>query len=132
MNSIRFQHLLPLIAALALCLFSRSARAADPQQERAATALEQDLKTDPDNAELWLHLGFAYRKMDKIDQARQAFEKASALNPHERDAYYMLGLIYESQHNTAAAQKVWKEYLSAETDANKRAVAEKHIHHLSQ
>lgn len=131
-NSIRFQHALPLLAALLLFIIPRSAPAADPQQERAATALEQDVKTDPNNPELWLHLGFAYRKMEKIDQARQAFEKVTALNPHQTDAYYMLGLIYESQHNTAAAQKAWKEYLASETNADKRAVAEKHIHHLSQ
>jgi len=131
-NSIRTTCILSLMAALPLFLFSPSARAADPQQERAAAALEQDIKTDPNNAELWLHLGFAYKKMGKIDQARQAFEKVTALNPHESDSFYMLGLIYESQHNSTAAQKAWKEYLAAETDANKRAIAEKHIHHLSQ
>ena len=131
-NFIRYPYALSLLAALGLCFFPGLARAADPQQERAAAAIEQDLKTDPSNAELWLHLGFSYRKMGKIDQARQAFEKVTALNPHETDSYYMLGLIYESQHNTAAAQKAWKDYLAAETDATKRAVAEKHIHHLSQ
>jgi cytochrome c-type biogenesis protein CcmH/NrfG len=131
-NSIRFNDRLLLLASLTLLVFPPRARAVDPQQERAAAALEQDLKTDPNNAELWLHLGFAYRKMDKLDQARQAFEKVAALNPHETDSYYMLGLIYESQHNKAAALKVWKEYLAAETNPDKRAVAEKHIHHLSQ
>ena len=132
MNSIRCCHRLILLAVLALLSGPHLARAADSQQQRATAALEQDLKTDPNNSELWLHLGFAYRKTDNIDKARSAFEKASALNPQEKDAYYMLGLIYESQHNTTAAQKAWKDYLAAETNADKRAVAEKHIHHLSQ
>jgi cytochrome c-type biogenesis protein CcmH/NrfG len=101
-------------------------------KERAVSALEQDLKTDPNNSELWLHLGFAYRKLGKIDQAQNAFEKASTLNPHESDAYYMLALIYESKHQTEQAKKAWQDYLAAETDKTKRDVAEKHIHHLSQ
>jgi cytochrome c-type biogenesis protein CcmH/NrfG len=131
-NSIRFRHLPLLLAALMFFLFPRPARSADPQQERAAAALEQDLKSDPDNAELWLHLGFAWRKLEKISLAQTAFEKVAALNPREKDAYFMLGLIYEKQHKSEAAKKVWETYLSLEKDVGKRAVAEKHIHHLSQ
>jgi len=106
--------------------------AADTQRERAVSALEQDLKTDPNNAELWVHLGFAHRKMGKLDDAQRAFEKAAALNPRATEALYMLGLIYESKHDQKAAEKAWKDYLAAETDAEKRAIAEKHIHHLTQ
>ncbi len=105
--------------------------AGDPR-ERAASALEQSLKTDPNNPELWVHLGFAYRKLGQIDQAQSAFEKATHLNPQNTEAFYMLGLIYESKHETQAAQKAWQSYLLAEKDVEKRAVAEKHLHHLSQ
>jgi len=110
----------------------RTAGATSRDQERAAAAIEQDLKTDPNNAELWLHLGFAYRKINKIDQSQQAFEKASTLSPGEKDSWFMLGLIYESKRDRQAASNAWKRYLAVETDAEKRAVAEKHIHHLSQ
>ena len=102
------------------------------QKERAVSALEQDIKTDPNNAELWLHLGFAYCKLDNIDQAQNAFERAALLNPQAKDAYFMLGLIYESKHQKQEAEKAWKSYLAVEKDPEKRAVAEKHIHHLSQ
>ena len=101
-------------------------------QVRAASALEQDLKTDPNNPELCLHLGFAYRKMNKIDQAQAAFEKAAGLAPNAKDAYFMLGLIYESKNMKQEGEEAWKKYLAAETDPEKRALAEKHIHHLSQ
>lgn len=125
------------LMAMILLLSVRSARtegpaASSPEQERAVAALEQDLKTDPNNAELWLHLGFAYRKLGNIDQARNAFEKVSSLNPKEKDAFFMLGLIYESEHQKDAARKAWTSYLAAETDREKRAIAQKHIHHLSQ
>src|SRR5262245_45255331 len=101
-------------------------------RERAVAALEQDVKTDPNNAELWLHLGFAYRKLGKIDDAQKAFEKSSTLNPRATDAFFMLGLIYESKHQTADAEKAWKAYLASETDGTKREMAEKHLHHLKE
>src|ERR1051325_6151565 len=121
-----------IILLVTTVAWSADSSRADPSKERAAAALEQAVKTDPSNAELWLHLGFAYRKTGQIDQSQSAFEKAAALNPHEPDAFYMLGLIYESKHDEQAAEKAWKSYLAAESDASKRVVAEKHLHHLSQ
>src|SRR6266700_6557792 len=92
--------------------FSTSARAASPAadgpQTRAASALEEDIKADPNNPELWLHLGFAYRKLNKIDQAQSAFEKVVSLTPNNKDAYFMLGLIYESKNMKPEAEKAWK------------------------
>jgi tetratricopeptide (TPR) repeat protein len=109
--------------------------AGDPvkdQQQRAASVLEQAVKADPNNAELWAHLGFAYRKEGQIDQATNAFTQAASLNPNSTDALYMLGLIYESKHQTQEAIQAWKKYLTIETDKNKREMAENHIHHLSE
>jgi cytochrome c-type biogenesis protein CcmH/NrfG len=122
--------LLPLLFACPA--IAAEAASAGEQRERASAVLEQAVKTDPNNAELWLHLGFAYRKTGQMDQAQSAFEKAASLDPRNRDALYMLGLIYEKKHQTQDALRVWKEYLAVETDASKRGVAEKHIHHLNQ
>ena len=127
-----------LSTLLALSLLVSPLTAADPDsavQEhrvRAAAALEKDLKADPDNSELWIHLGFAYRKTDDLPRAQAAFEKALVLNPKSTESLYMLGMIYESKGQKAEAQKTWNTYLTLENDATKRAVAEKHIHHLSQ
>src|SRR5262249_22471652 len=117
------------LTAAPLCL-----RADEPgvQKEDAVQALERDVKSSPHNPELWLHLGFAYRKLDEVDKAENAFEKVIALDPQNRDALYMLGLIYEKKNQTEEALKVWKNYLAVEPDPAKRDVAEKHIHHLSQ
>ncbi len=102
------------------------------EKDRAVSALEEDVKADPHNAELWLHLGFAYRKLDKIDQAEAAFEKATALDPKAKDAYFMLGLIYENKHRNSDAVQAWESYMAMETNPEKRGIAQKHIHHLSQ
>ncbi len=133
MNLKRFLlSLTPRVLLLIAALSSIGLTNDTAQKERTVTALEQDLKTDPTNAELWLHLGFAYRKLDQVDNAQRAFEKASSLNPRNREALYMLGLIYEKKNQTQAALQAWKRYVAEETDPEKRSVGEKHIHHLSQ
>lgn len=130
----------PFIASalLGVCLaaFSIPARSADPMssdpQTRTVGVLEQAVKNDPANPELWTHLGFAYKKIGELDQAQAAFEKAVSINTRSTDALFMLGLIYESKHDTVQADKTWKNYLAVETDPGKRSIAEKHIHHLEQ
>src|SRR5882724_4300958 len=90
---------LPLVSS-SICTAGPSAPNAQGDKDRALAVLEQSVKTDPNNSELWLHLGFAYRKLDKIDQAQSAFEKVTTFDAHSRDALYMLGLIYEKKHDT--------------------------------
>ena len=136
MNAFRSPYVPLSLAALFLAL-SISGRATESvdvagQKERTVSALEEDVKRDPTNSELWVHLGFAYRKAGQINDAQKAFEKVTLLNPQSREAYSMLGLIYESKHMTPEAKKAWEQYLATETDAEKRAIAQKHIHHLSQ
>ena len=126
----RFHISLALFFCLSLISVGRAADT-DPQ-ERTVAALEQAIKSDPANADLLLHLAFAYRKVNKLDEAQSAFEKVRALDPHNRDALYMLGLIYEKEHRTPDARQAWKDLLSTETNAEKRGIAEKHIHHLDQ
>ena len=131
-RSLDFGFCLAVLLAAAGFPGQAASPASSGPQERAVSALEQDVKTDPNNAELWLHLGFAYRKLNKIDQAQNAFEKASSLDPHNREALHMLGFIYEKKHLTQDAERIWKQYLALETDAAERDEVEKHIHHLSQ
>jgi cytochrome c-type biogenesis protein CcmH/NrfG len=121
---------LPLLLVFTIASTGRAADAAD--KERAVSALEQDIKTDPNNPELWLHLGYAYRKTGQLGQAQKAFEKTAAMDPRNRDALYMLGLIYEKKNQPQDALRIWNAYLSAETDPAKREIAQKHIHHLNQ
>lgn len=102
------------------------------QKEQAAQALEQAVKTAPNNAELWVHLGFAYRKTNDMAKSKDAFEKAISIDPKNQDALFMLGLIYENNKQTADALRVWKQFLESNPDPSKREVAENHIHHLSR
>jgi len=69
---------------------------------------------------------------EDIDKVQAAFEEVLSQDPRNRDALFMLGLIYEKKRRTPDALRVWKQYRSIETDAEKRGIAEKHIHQLSQ
>src|SRR5262249_49559190 len=123
---------LPLLLALTA---QTPALAGDPPREeslRVKASLEQSLKNDPNNSELWTHLGFTEHKLSDVDGAQAAFEKAVALNPRNADALYMLGLIYEKKKMTAEALKTWNALLTATDDKWKHDVAEKHIHHLNE
>src|SRR5690349_12991795 len=122
--------LLPLLLISLACLSRADAPPASDDKGRASAALEQAVKADPNNAELWLHLGFAYRKQDRLDDAARAFEKASTLDPKNQESLYMLGLIYEKQGKNADALRVWKQYASVATDPEKKSTADNHIHRL--
>jgi cytochrome c-type biogenesis protein CcmH/NrfG len=98
---------------------------------RVRIDLEQSLKSDPGNSELWMHLGFTNHDLEDVDGAQRAFEKSAVLNPRNADALYMLGLIYEKKKMTSEALKSWKAFLDISQDPWKRDVAVKHIHHLN-
>src|SRR5690349_5776924 len=84
------------------------ANANTDSQQRAVEALQKAIQSDPQNAELWTHLGFAQRKLDQLDAAAVSFEKAVSLNPSSQESLYMLGLIYEKLKRPQEALRVWK------------------------
>jgi len=122
-----------LIVLCGLFLFALGdVRAESTARDRAVDVLKENVVKDPSNPELWLHLGFAYRKQGNLPQACEAFEKAISLDPQNQESLFMLGLLYEKSNKTSEALRVWKQYLATSTDPDKRAMAEKHIHQLSQ
>jgi cytochrome c-type biogenesis protein CcmH/NrfG len=121
-----------LLLALAGRAVAEESSSTNEQKERAIAALDQAIKADPSNSELWMHLGYACRKVEDFDRARQAFEKASSLDPKNQEALFMLGLIYEKMKQPQDALRIWKQYLSVATDPEKRDKAQNHIHRLSQ
>ena len=118
------------IAVTPLAALNDSRRQDDSR--RVKIAIEQSLKTDPQNSALWNQLGFANHKLGDTDAAQAAFEKAASLDPSDGDAFYMLGLIYEKKKMTAEAVQAWKNVLNVSKDKRKRDVAEKHLRNLNK
>ena len=52
------------------------------------------------NADTWVLMGDAYRKLVDGGNAVQSYQKALTLDPKDAEAKYKIGKIYETQHNT--------------------------------
>jgi tetratricopeptide (TPR) repeat protein len=81
----------------------------------AVTKLQQAIKLDPNSARAWDSLGLAYDMQAQMQEARQAFEKAVALNrtqPHP-SAWppHDLGYLQLRQGHTAEAEASLRESL---------------------
>jgi Tfp pilus assembly protein PilF len=96
----------------------------------AKAVLEQDVQAHPRNAELRVHLAFAYKKLGDADGAQQQFEQAAKLEPADGEVWYMLGLIYEKKGDKDRALAAWKSCASAAKEPGMKQTAEKHLHTL--
>lgn len=95
-----------------------------------AAAIEEDIKAEPKDAELYIKLGFIYSKLEEADKAQSAFEKAESLNPEKSIVHYMLGLIYEKKELKEKAIASWKKCLKYASKKKMKQTAEKHIKKL--
>ncbi|OGS12577.1 MAG: hypothetical protein A2234_06320 [Elusimicrobia bacterium RIFOXYA2_FULL_58_8] len=101
------------------------------QLRTEAAAIEQQVKANPADTELYMKLGFAYSRLEQADDAQRAFEGAVNLEPKKAAAHYMLGLIYEKKGLRDKAIAAWKACLDNTQDPRMRDTATRHLHHLS-
>ena len=59
----------------------------------ALETLKEALQLNPDSAAGWNNLGIVCRHIDKLDEARAAFERAYRLNPEQADPLVNLGAV---------------------------------------
>lgn len=94
---------------------------------RVKAVIEGAIREEPANSELWVHLGLVNRKLDRLEEARQAFERAAELNPRNANAHFMLGLLYEKTGQKDRAVAAWEGCLQNATEDGMRGIAEKHL-----
>ena len=83
-------------------------------RQSAALALEA-LKLDANHAEAWTNLGSALYSMEKIPQARKAWQETLRIDPTDVMANRNLAISYEKE-NRIRALEFWERTLSAATD----------------
>jgi hypothetical protein len=103
---------------------------AEGDWDEAIEALTSAGLRDARNADIQNFLGYAYRRLRRLDPAMQHYRQALALNPRHRSAHEHLGEAYLAQGEPAKA----REHLGAleqiclipcdELDDLKRAIAE--------
>ncbi|MDE2292286.1 MAG: tetratricopeptide repeat protein [Elusimicrobia bacterium] len=120
------------VTLLSVCFASAAPLFAAGQADviEAAGVLEQAVREHPKNSELYLHLGFIYKKLGRSEDAEKAFQSAVANDPHKAEGFFMLGLLYEKKGDRAKALAAWKSCAQYATEDGMKDTAQRHIHLL--
>ena len=78
---------------------------AQADYQTAMTHLQNVLSTTPDNADALNLMGFSERKMGKLDESLEYYNKALALNPNHLGANEYLGELYLDMKDVKKAQE---------------------------
>ncbi|MBI4056523.1 MAG: tetratricopeptide repeat protein [Elusimicrobia bacterium] len=107
---------------------------------RQKEALHAAIKIQPNDAELWMKLGFLQKDLGEWDEALANFQKVIEIDPQKVKAYYLVALIKERKIKAvpagdrervkAQAIQAWEKCLQVSEDAKVREVAQKHLNRL--
>ena len=75
------------------------------------------LTADPQFAPVYDLVGAAYTKLDRLPEARAAFERSLSFDAHDSSAYVNLGLVELAAGNRDAARNYFAEALWLEPDS---------------
>jgi len=75
----------------------------------AAAMLEAAAATDPTQFAVWIRLGDAYKGLNNVDKAIEAYEKAIALKPDEPGIHNNVGTLYARRGRVEDAQKAFEK-----------------------
>ena len=83
--------------------------------EKAIDEFQQLLQLDK-SARSYAFLGLSYRDLGRFDDAKKYFELGLKLDPHSASCLFNLGYIAERQGNSATAERLFQQTLSAYPD----------------
>jgi tetratricopeptide (TPR) repeat protein len=70
------------------------------------------VKSNPQDAALWFHLGVACSQLNDVDQAIVALEHARSLAPRQPETYFDLGLLYWKSGDIGKAKEAYRAGLA--------------------
>ncbi len=91
--------------------------------EDALRSFERVIAMAPSMPEAHVNKGFALLGLQQFGPARQAFERATSLNPGQANAYYGLALSYEAGHDIELAMGAMRSYLHLATSEDEKHLA---------
>jgi tetratricopeptide (TPR) repeat protein len=95
--------------------FTRAMKAIqDRNYEAAAAAFAKGLETEPDNATARVSYARALYLSDRKNEARQALERAVALQPDNTLGLFLLGVLSDEAGDSAGAESYYKRVLEHE------------------
>lgn len=87
--------------------------------EDAIDKINEMLKQDPENADMWCSLGVALIELKKYDEAAEKFEKAAELRPQHPSAWYGWGIALKALGQEKAAAEKIKTAMEMDQDSDK-------------
>jgi tetratricopeptide (TPR) repeat protein len=79
---------------------------------QAEAELLRALKTNPQNGSLWFYLGVSRSRLQKIDPAIEAFERALPLTAEQAPVYFNLGLLHMEKNDLGKAVEAYRRGLA--------------------
>ena len=97
-----FKHIFTVLLIVS-CMLTSSVVNAEENLEQKIQTLSEDIKNNPNNAELYKERGQVYGNLQKYEQAIQDFNKAIKLNPNYAEAYNNRDIAYALLENLKQA-----------------------------
>lgn len=94
-----------------LAMLYLAAYYAEVDPDKAVGYWEKYLKSNPDSADGNYQMGVSLLKLDKIVEAREAFQKALFIDATNREARISLAQLYEQEEKFGAACQEYERYL---------------------
>lgn len=81
------------------------------EYEDAVAEYKKTIEYNPQSAEAYNNMGFAYFDMGEVDKAIEAQNKALEINPNLPNGYFGLALAYDAKGDEEAALENWKNFI---------------------
>ncbi len=100
---------------------------AQGESERAAAFFATKIKKYPNSGACHTALGRAYKRLGKLDPAKQEFKVSTEVEPDYADGFYELGVLQESDKEWSDAANAFEKYLALKPDNSQRRTIEDRI-----
>jgi len=100
---------------------------AQGESERAAAFFVTKIKKYPNSGACHTALGRAYKRLGKLDPAKQEFKISTEVEPDYADGFYELGVLQESDKEWSDAASAFEKYLALKPENSQRRTIEDRI-----
>ncbi|QUL37151.1 tetratricopeptide repeat protein [Erythrobacter sp. JK5] len=117
------------LEAIAAADMARALVALDRRQE-ALLALANVTRLEPDKAEGWLLTATLFRRMERLDDAQEAIERAAMLAPQNAEVGLEAGVIAVLAGREESARQSWQSVIVMQPDSPAAATAKTYLAQL--
>ena len=90
--------------------------ASNGEWDEAADAMQTAMRLAPDDYTTQIHAAVKLAKLDRVDEARQAFKRAGEINPAATDPIFLLGNLEREHQNPQLAVDLYSRTIELQPD----------------